>query len=111
MQAGSHAGAKDFVQHVQDLLGQDKVHLEKAHEHQKWYYDCHHRYQEQVLKDWALLSIRNPHLAAVKKLYKCFVGPYQVLQDVGQYVYKLGLKGRFLGVHDIFHVSQLKPLT
>ena len=37
------------------------------------------------------------------------MGSFQVVQHFGQYAYKLHLKGRFVGVHDIFHVSQLKP--
>ena len=37
------------------------------------------------------------------------MGPFQVLQRVGQTAYKLDLKGRFVGVHDVVHVSQLRP--
>ena len=33
----------------------------------------------------------------------------QVLQCIGQCAYRLDLKGRFAGVDDIFHASQLKP--
>ena len=44
VQAGSHVGAGDFVQHVQDLLGRARDHLEKAREYQKTYYDRHHRH-------------------------------------------------------------------
>ena len=56
-----------------------------------------------------LLSTRNFYLANVRKLRQCFVGPFQVLQRIGQCDYRLDLKGRFMGVHDVFHVSQLKP--
>ena len=55
--------------------------------------------------DWVLLSTRNLHLAAIRKLHQRYVGPYQVLQRVGQCAYKLDLKGRFVGVHYVFHVS------
>ena len=51
----------------------------------------------------------NLHLATVRKLRQRFVGPFQVLQLVGQTDYKLDLKGRFVGVHDVFHISQLRP--
>ena len=44
VQAGSHVGAGDFVQHMQDLLGRARDHLEKAREYQKMYYDRHHRH-------------------------------------------------------------------
>ena len=56
-----------------------------------------------------LLSTCNLHLATVRKLHQCYVGPFQVLQRIGQCAYRLDLKGRFVGVHDVFHVSQLKP--
>ena len=109
VQAGGHAGARDFVQHVQDLLGRARAHLEKAREYQKRYFDRHHRHQEHAVGDWVLLSTRNLHLAAVRKLRQRFVGPFKVLQRVGQTAYKLDLQGRFVGVHNVFHVSQLKP--
>ena len=59
--------------------------------------------------DWVLLSTCNFYLAAVRKLPQCYVGPFQVLQHIGQCAYRLDLKERFAGVHDVFHVSQLKP--
>ena len=58
--------------------------------------------------DRVLLSTRNLHLATVRKLHQCFVGPFQAFQRVGQTAYKLDLKGRFVGVHGVFHVSQLR---
>ena len=59
--------------------------------------------------DWVLLITGNLHLAAVKKLHQRFVGPFQVIQHVCQTAYKLDLKGKFVGVHDVFYVSQLRP--
>ena len=56
-----------------------------------------------------LLSTRNLHLAAVRRLRQWFVGPFKVLQRVGKTAYKLDLQGRFTGAHNVFHVSQLKP--
>ena len=109
VQAGSHAGAGDFVEHVQVLLERARDHLEKAKEYHKQYYDRHHRHQEHAVGDWVLLSTKNLHLATVRKLRQRFVGPLQVLQRIGQCAYRLDLKGRFAGVHDVFHVSQLKP--
>ena len=56
-----------------------------------------------------LLSSSNLHLEAVRKLCQWFVGPFKVLQCVGKTAYKLDLQGRFTGVYNVFHVSQLKP--
>ena len=84
VQAGGHAGARDFVQHVQDLLGRARAHLEKAREYQKRYFDRHHRHQEHAVGDWVLLSSRNLHLAAVRKLRQRFVGPSKSFSVLGR---------------------------
>ena len=58
--------------------------LEKAKEYKKQYYNRHHRHQEHAVGDWVLLSARSLHLTTVRKLRQCYVGPFQVLQRVGQ---------------------------
>ena len=73
VQAGSYAGAGDFVQQVQVLLEHARDHLEKAKEYQKQYYDHHHRPQEHAVGDWVLLSTRNLHLATVRKIGRAHV--------------------------------------
>ena len=57
-----------------------------------------------------LLTTSNLHLATVHKLHQWFVGPFKVLQRVGKTAYKIDLQGRFTGVHNVFHVSQLRPV-
>jgi hypothetical protein len=42
------------------------------------------------------------------KLAPHYIGPFPILEKCGIVVYKLELSSSLVGVHDIFHVSQLK---
>jgi hypothetical protein len=37
-----------------------------------------------------------------------YIGPYPILKRVGAVAYKLHLAEEMSGVHDVFHVSQLR---
>jgi hypothetical protein len=43
-----------------------------------------------------------------EKLAPCYIGPFPILETCGNVAYKLELPPSLVGVHDIFHVSQLK---
>ena len=43
-----------------------------------------------------------------KKLTPKFIGPYQILRRVGSMAYKIALPRNLVGLHDVFHVSQLR---
>jgi hypothetical protein len=42
------------------------------------------------------------------KLAPRYIGPFPILEKCGSVAYKLDLPPSLAGVHDIFHVSQLK---
>ena len=61
-----------------------------------------------------LLSIRNLRLQGPRKLHDRFVGPFTVLERIGQTAYCLDLTGgrhrqALRGICDVFHVGLLKP--
>jgi hypothetical protein len=42
------------------------------------------------------------------KLAPCYIGPFPIFEKCGPVAYKLELSPSLVGVHNIFHVSQLK---
>jgi hypothetical protein len=42
------------------------------------------------------------------KLAPKYIGPFKILERRGEVAYQLELPGSLSGVHDVFHVSQLK---
>ena len=61
-----------------------------------------------------LLNTRNLRLHGPRKLHDRFIGLFKVTERIGQTAYHLDLSGRknrqaLRGIHDVFHVSLLKP--
>nr|AAX96226.1 retrotransposon protein, putative, Ty3-gypsy sub-class [Oryza sativa Japonica Group]ABA92682.1 retrotransposon protein, putative, Ty3-gypsy subclass [Oryza sativa Japonica Group] len=53
--------------------------------------------------------LRGVHRFQTKgKLAPCFVGPYKILERRGEVAYQLELPSNMIGIHDVFHLSQLK---
>ena len=42
------------------------------------------------------------------KLAPRYIGPFQIIERVGEVAYKLGLPQQLAGVHPVFHVSMLR---
>ncbi|XP_073133584.1 uncharacterized protein [Henckelia pumila] len=42
------------------------------------------------------------------KLSLRFIGPYEILEKIGNLVYRLALTPDLSGIHDVFHVSMLR---
>ena len=43
-----------------------------------------------------------------KKLFSCFIGPYQISERVGNVAYRVSLSPNLSNLHDMFPVSQLR---
>ena len=107
--AGAHVGAHEVAEQVKTLVEEAKRNLVRAQEYQKRYYDAHHRQVEFDVGDRVLLSTKNLRLPGTRKFHPRWVGPFVVLQRIGATAYRLDLGGRFSALHDVFHVSYLKP--
>ena len=86
--------------------------LRVAQSRQKSYADTKRKEVVYKIGDKAYLRVsplRGVKRFGVKgKLAPRFVGPYRVLERMGEVAYKLELPEGLSGVHDVFHVSQLK---
>ncbi|XP_058219425.1 uncharacterized protein LOC131329998 [Rhododendron vialii] len=49
-----------------------------------------------------------PHFGQKGKLSPHFIGPFDIIEKIGEVAYRLALPPRLLGVHDVFHVSMLQ---
>ena len=86
-------------------------HLRVAHESHKKYYDAKHKAISFKVKDKVLLSAKNiRQLRPNKKLSNRFLGPFEVIEIVGDHgqAYKLKLPPTYK-IHNVFHVSLLEP--
>ena len=64
--------------------------------------------------DSVLFATKSLCLQGPRKLQDRFVGPFRVLQKIGQMAYKLDLSGgryrqALRNIHDVFHMSLLRP--
>ena len=102
---------KESEQKVKSIHDRLKV----AQSRQKSYADS--KCKETVYETRDRVYLRVSPLRGVKrfgvkgKLAPRFVGPYKVLERMGEVAYKLELLEGLSGVHDVFHVSQLKSDT
>ncbi|XP_020245340.1 uncharacterized protein LOC109823466 [Asparagus officinalis] len=86
--------------------------LRIAQDRFKHWADAKRRHLEFQPGDHVFLKI-SPNRCTIRfgrrgKLTPRYVGPFDVLEKIGEVVYRLALLPALAGVHDVFHVSQLR---
>ncbi|GJR64602.1 putative reverse transcriptase domain-containing protein, partial [Tanacetum coccineum] len=94
------------------LWAEIKDRLKAARDRQKRYADKRRKPLEFSVGDYVLLKV-SPWKGVVRfrkkgKLAPRFFGPFEIIEKVGLVAYRLDLPKEFNGVHDTFHVSNLK---
>ncbi|GJT88148.1 putative reverse transcriptase domain-containing protein [Tanacetum coccineum] len=102
----------ELVQETTEKISQIKDRLKAARDHQKSYADKRRKPLEFSVGDYVLLKV-SPwkgvvHFGKKGKLVPRFVGPFKIIEKVGPVAYRLDLPKELDGVHDTFHVSNLK---
>ena len=101
----------DLIKESEEKVKLIRDRLKIAQSRQKSYADSKHKEVTYEIGDRAYLRV-SPlrgvrHFGVKENLAPRFVGPYSVLEHLGEVAYKLELPEGLSGVHDVFHVSQL----
>ncbi|GJZ28513.1 reverse transcriptase domain-containing protein [Tanacetum coccineum] len=102
----------ELVQETTEKITQIKDRLKAVRDHQKSYADKRRKPLEFSIGDYVLLKV-SPWKGVVRfgkkgKFAPRFVGPFEIIKKIGHMAYRLYLTEELNGVHDTFHMSNLK---
>ncbi|KAI3756078.1 hypothetical protein L1987_55891 [Smallanthus sonchifolius] len=102
----------EIVFETSEKIVQIRNRMAAARERQKSYADKHRKPLEFQIGDMVLLKV-SPWKGVIRfgkrgKLNPRFVGPFKIVKRIGLVAYQLDLPEGLSGVHDVFHVSNLK---
>lgn len=102
--------ALEYAHTVHDLLKFAKQCLTDAQQRYKHYADNKRMHIQFNKDDKILLSTKNLTLKMIgsSKFMPRFIGPYRIMEQINQVTYRVKLPSE-LGIHNVFHVSLLKP--
>ncbi|GKE18587.1 putative reverse transcriptase domain-containing protein [Tanacetum coccineum] len=108
----SYHSRPELVQETTENISQIKDKLKAACDRQKSYPDKRRKPLEFSVGEYVLLKV-SPwkgmvHFGKKGKLAPRFVRPFEIIEKVGHVAYRLDLPEELNGVHDTFHVSNLK---
>ncbi|KAD5803342.1 hypothetical protein E3N88_14702 [Mikania micrantha] len=102
----------ELIQETTDKIAQIQQRLQATRSRQKSYADKRRKPLEFDVGDRVMLKV-SPWKGVVRfgakgKLAPRYVGPFEITQRIGPVAYRLRLPDELSGVHDVFHVSNLK---
>ncbi|GJS19369.1 putative reverse transcriptase domain-containing protein, partial [Tanacetum coccineum] len=102
----------ELIQETTEKIIQIKQRMQAASDRQKSYVDLKRKLMEFQVGDKVMLKV-SPWKGVIRfgkrgKLNPRYVGPFKVLEKVGEVAYKLELPEELSRVHNAFHVSSLK---
>ena len=101
-----------LITRIVDVASQIQRHMQAAQDRQQRWADIRRRHLEFEVGDHVFLKI-SPTRGVIRfgrrgKLSPRFIGPFDIIERVGKVAYRLALPPALAGVHDVFHVSQLR---
>ncbi|KAK8934918.1 hypothetical protein KSP39_PZI014856 [Platanthera zijinensis] len=108
----SKLSGKKEVEEATSLIRSIRERLLIAQDRQAKYYNAKHRNVEFAVGDWVYLKIKPfkgvSRIRRLKKLSPRYLGPFEVVERVGEAAYRLALSADLGGLHDVFHISVLR---
>ena len=103
--------AYNFIENIEQTIQKAKTCLKDAQHRQKKHYDAKHRDLQFQVGDNVWLNSKNIPISDIgtRKLYPLWLGPFPVIDKVGQVSYQLEIPPHYR-LHNTFHVSLLKPV-
>jgi hypothetical protein len=102
----------DIVTEAEEKVTQIHANILTAQSHQKSYTDKRHRPLEFEVGDHIYLRVfpmKGVRRFGIKgKLAPCYIGPYPIVDKYGPTSYQVELPSKLSGVHNVFHISQIK---
>nr|GFA93451.1 putative reverse transcriptase domain-containing protein [Tanacetum cinerariifolium] len=102
----------ELIQETIEKIVQIKERMQAAHDRQKSYADLKHKPMEFQVGDKVMLKVSSwkgvVRFGKRGKLNPRYVGPFKVLERIGDVAYKLDLPEELSIVHNTFHMSNLK---
>ncbi|CAL2240309.1 unnamed protein product [Prunus armeniaca] len=102
----------DLVQETTEKVKLIKQHLLTAQSRQKNYADRRSKPLSFNVGDYVFLKVSPrrgvKRFGKTRKLAPRFIGPFEILERIGEVAYKLALPPQLSNIHNVFHVSMLR---